>query len=108
MFIGALAGSVVYAALFVLLSAVTTRAIAIGLVYVLIWEGLLGNIIGGVRILPAGHYALGIANAIAPDKALGAGLSLATSLVMAVVVTAGALFLATRRLSGFGISGESA
>ena len=108
LFIGALAGSVVYAALFVLLSAVTTRAIAIGLLYVLIWEGLLGNFIGGVRILSAGHYALGIANGIAPDKALGAGLSLTTSLVMAVVVTAGALWLAIRRLSRFGISGEPA
>jgi len=58
--------------------------------------------------LSIGHYALGVANAISPDEALNAGLSLTTSLVMAVVVTAGALVLATRRLTGFAITGESA
>ena len=105
---GAVAGSVIYSAIFVMMSAVTTRAIAVGLLYVLIWEGLLGNFIGGVRILSVGHYALGIANAIAPDPALGAGLTLATSLILGAIVTVGALALATRRLSGFGISGEPA
>ena len=76
--------------------------------YVLIWEGLLANNIGGARILSAGHYALGIANAIAPDPSLGAGLSLTTSLVMGILVTVVALALAARRLSAFGISGEAA
>jgi ABC-2 type transport system permease protein len=108
LFTGALAGSVIYSAVFVMTSALTARAIAVGLIYVLIWEGLLANFVGGARILSVGHYALGVANAISPDKALNAGLSLATSLVMAVVVTAGALLLATRRLTGFAITGESA
>jgi ABC-2 type transport system permease protein len=108
LFAGALAGSVIYSAVFVMISVVTTRAIAAGLLYVLIWEALLGNFVGGARILSIGHYALGIANAIKPDEALNAGLSLTTSLVMGVVVTAGALWLATRRLSGFAISGEPA
>ena len=58
----------VYSAIFVMASALTSRAIAIGLLYVLIWEGLLSNVIGGVRILSAGHYALGIANGIADEK----------------------------------------
>ena len=106
--IGALAGSVVYSAIFVMASALTSRAIAVGLLYVLIWEGLLSNLIGGVRILSAGHYALGIANAIAPNSNLRAGLSLDTAVIMGVLVTAAALWLATRRLSAFGISGEAA
>ena len=46
-----LAASVVYNALFVLLSVVTSRAIAAGLLYLLVWEGLLGNLVGGVRLL---------------------------------------------------------
>src|SRR5579875_2485907 len=37
LFVGALAGSVIYNAVFVMISATTTRAIAIGLLYVLIW-----------------------------------------------------------------------
>jgi ABC-2 type transport system permease protein len=99
---------VVYSAIFVMASALTSRAIAIGLLYVLIWEGLLSNIIGGVRILSAGHYALGIANGIDQNPNLKAGLSLDTAIVMAVVVTVGALWLGIRRLSSFGISGEAA
>jgi ABC-2 type transport system permease protein len=108
LFVGALAGSVIYNAVFVLASVVTTRAIAVGLLYVLVWEGLLGNLVGGARILSVAHYSLGIANAIYPDKDLGAGLGLTTSLVLGVVVTVGALVFATRRLSAFAIKGEPA
>jgi ABC-2 type transport system permease protein len=108
LFVGALAGSVVYSAVFVMASVLTTRAIAVGLLYVLIWEGLLSNLVGGARILSIAHYCLGIANAIHPDANLGAGLTLATSLILGVIVTVGALVLATRRLSAFAIQGEPA
>ena len=56
LFVGALVGSVVYSAVFVLASVLTTRAIAFGLLYVAIWEGLLSNLVGGVRILSIAHY----------------------------------------------------
>jgi len=108
LFIGALAGSVIYSAVFVMASVLTTRAIAVGLLYVVIWEGLLSNLVGGARILSIAHYCLGIANAIYPDKNLNAGLTLTTSLCLAVVVTVAALILAVRRLSAFAIMGEPA
>jgi ABC-2 type transport system permease protein len=108
LFTGALVGSVIYSAVFVMASVLTTRAIAIGLLYVLIWEGLLGNLVGGARILSVAHYSLGVANAIYPDTNLNAGLSLSTSLVLGIIVTVGALILATRRLSAFAIKGEPA
>jgi ABC-2 type transport system permease protein len=108
LFIGALAGSVIYSAVFVLASVLTTRAIAFGLLYVLIWEGLLGNLVGGARILSIAHYCLGIANAIHPDTNLKAGLTLATSLILGTAVTLGALTLATRRLSTFALQGDPA
>jgi ABC-2 type transport system permease protein len=108
LFVGALAGSVVYSAIFVMASALTSRAVAVGLLYVLIWEGLLSNIIGGVRILSAGHYALGIVNGIDKNSNLRAGLSLDTAVVMAVIVTVAALWLGIRRLSSFGVSGGEA
>jgi ABC-2 type transport system permease protein len=108
LFIGALAGSVIYSAVFLLASVLTTRAIAFGLLYVLIWEGLLSNLVGGARILSIAHYCLGSANAIHPDANRHAGLTLATSLILGVIVTVGALVLATRRLSAFAIQGEPA
>jgi len=106
LFVGALVGSVIYSAVFVLASVLTTRAIAFGLLYVLIWEGLLSNLVGGARILSIAHYCLGIANYIHPDASLQAGLSLGTSAILGAIVTVGALILATRRLSTFAIQGE--
>ena len=108
LFAGALVGSVVYSAVFVLASVVTTRAIAFGLLYVAIWEGLLSNLVGGVRILSIAHYSLGVANAIYPDQDLRAGLNLPTSLILAIVVTVGGLYLATRRLETFALAGDPA
>jgi ABC-2 type transport system permease protein len=107
LFIGALAGSVIYNAVFVMLSVLTTRAIAVGLLYVLIWEVVLGNFVSGARLLSVEHYSLGVANSIAHDPALNAGLTLTTALVMGVIVTVVTLALATRRLSEFSLKGDA-
>ena len=66
------------------------------------------NLVGGVRILSIAHYSLGIANGIHPDQHLNAGLGLGTSTILAVVVTAGGLYLATRRLQRFTLAGDPA
>jgi len=108
---GLLAGSLVacvgYNALFVMLSLLTTRAIAVGLLYLLVWEGLLGNLIGGVRILSVGQYSLSVANAIAGSPALNAHLTIQTALIMAALVTVVTLAAATRRLSSFSVKGDA-
>jgi ABC-2 type transport system permease protein len=107
-FVGALAGSVMYNAIFVMLSAVTTRAIAWGLLYVLIWEGVLGNLVAGARLLSVGQYSLGIANSIAHDPSLNAALHLPTAVILGALVTAAALVVAVRRLASFSLKGEPA
>jgi ABC-2 type transport system permease protein len=107
LFVGALAGSVVYNALFVMLSVLTTRAIAVGLLYVLIWEAVLGNFVSGARVLSVEQYSLGIANSIAHYPALNAGLTLSTAVIMGAIVTAATLALATRRLSEFSLKGDA-
>ena len=106
-FAGALAGSVIYNALFVMVSVLTTRAIAVGLLYLLVWEGLLGNLVSGVRELSIGQYSLGVANSIARDPALNSHLTLATVVVMGALVTAAALALAIRRLGSFSLKGDA-
>jgi ABC-2 type transport system permease protein len=107
LFVGALAGSVIYNALFIMVSAATTRGIAVGLLYVLVWEGLLTNFVSGARILSIGHYALGIGNAIAHDSSLNVGLSLTTAIVMAAVVTVVTLAVAMQRLASFSLRGDA-
>jgi len=104
---GALVASVAYNALFVLLSILTTRAIAVGLLYLLVWEGLLGNLIGGVRVLSIGQYSVSVANAIAKTSALNARLTPQTAIIMAVAVTIVALAIAGRRLSAFALKGDA-
>jgi len=105
---GAIVAAVAYNALFVMLSVLTTRAIAVGLLYLLVWEGLLANLIGGVRVLSVGQYSLGVANSIARTPALNAHLTPATAIVMAVAVTVVSLSVAGRRLSTFALTGEAA
>ncbi len=106
LFVGALAGAVIYNAVFVMVSAATTRAIAVGLLYVLIWEALLANFVSGARLLSVSHYSLGIANGIAHDSSLNAGLSVPTSIAMGAIVTVIALGLAVNLLSTFTLKGE--
>src|SRR5579875_2393432 len=108
LFVGALAGAVIYNAIFIMVSAATTRAIAVGLLYVLIWEALLSNFVSGARLLSVSHYSLGIANGIAHDVALGAGLTVLTSVVMGAVVTVAALVVAVNLLSSFTLKGDPA
>ena len=108
LFVGALACSVIYNAVFVMISAATTRAIAVGLLYVLVWEVLLSNFVSGVKLLSVSHYGLGIANGLASDPVLEAGLGVLTSVVMGAIVTVVALALAMNLLSSFTLKGEPA
>ena len=108
LFVGALACSVIYNAVFVMISAATTRAIAVGLLYVLVWEVLLSNFVSGVKLLSVSHYGLGIANGLASDPVLEAGLGVLTSVVMGAIVTVAALALAMNLLSSFTLKGEPA
>jgi ABC-2 type transport system permease protein len=108
LFIGAVVGALIYNAVFVMVSVATTRAIAVGLLYVLVWESLLSNFVSGARLLSISHYALGVANGIVNDSGLNAGLTVGTSVVMGVIVTVLALVLAVNLLRGFTLKGDPA
>ncbi len=107
LFLGAVVGAVIYNALFVMISVLTTRAIAVGLLYLLVWESLLSNVVSGVRVLSVSQYSLGIANSVARDANLNAHLGLATAAIMGALVTVAALVLAIRRLSAFSLKGDA-
>lgn len=103
-------GSVLYCAVFVALSLVTSRALVFGLTYVLIWEGLLAGLFAGTRTFSIRQITLAFADAIggltkpSPDT----HLDLTTAMVVTAVVLIGATLLAVRRLGSFEISGEAA
>jgi ABC-2 type transport system permease protein len=102
--VGTAIGATVYATVFFALSLVTGRALAIGLVYVLVWEGILAGLLEGIRALSIRQYTLAITAAIShpgvtdPDR-----LDVRTAFALAAVATALAAIIAVRRLSSFEI-----
>ncbi|MGB6458112.1 MAG: ABC transporter permease [Streptosporangiaceae bacterium] len=108
--IGALAGSVIYNAIFLMLTAILSpgAALAVGLLYILLWEGLLASLVPGVGLLSAEHYSLAIANSVAHNGALHANLTLGTGTGMGIAITALCLVLATMSLAGFNVKGDVA
>ncbi|WBB79280.1 ABC transporter permease subunit [Micromonospora sp. WMMD882] len=100
-------GALAYSALFVALSLVTRRPVLLGLVYVLVWEGLLGNFVSGTKVLSIQQYVLAFADRIAPTSLLTTDVSLTVSVVMTVLVTVGFTVLAVDRLRSFSVAGET-
>jgi len=100
--VGVATGAVLYVAVFVALSLVTGRALIGGLLYILIWEGLLANLFAGIKVLSIRQYVLGISDAAGVGgritaEALPAGSAFGLGLVVATVAVAVAL----RRLQAF-------
>ena len=108
LFIGAVAAAVLYCALFVWLSTATSRALIAGLGYVVIWEGVLANLVGGARILSVSHYGLAVASSVAPGHALRPGVGLVTACVLGAGIIAVTLAVAVRQLGSFSLRGETA
>jgi ABC-2 type transport system permease protein len=102
-------GSLVYCALFVMLSVATSRSLIAGLAYVFIWEGVINGLFAGTRLLSVRHYTLGVADAFIdlPANVFEAKLTSVTALVMMVVVAGGSTWYAVRRLERFEIGETS-
>lgn len=96
-------GSVVYVAAFVALGLVTSRALIVGLLYVLVWEGALAGSFPGIRFLSVRQYTLGIADALAGGGTTADALDPAVAVLLSVVVVLVALGVAVRRLETFQI-----
>jgi ABC-2 type transport system permease protein len=97
--VSALVGVALYAAAFVWLGLVTTQAIGVGLLYIVLWEGFFSGFVSGVRLLSIRHYAIALMHGLDPRRfAVGSHLSLTVAIVMATVVTGGFLFASVRRL----------
>jgi ABC-2 type transport system permease protein len=100
-------GAVAYSALFLLLSLLTRRPVLLGLVYILVWEGLLGRFVSGTRVLSIEQYVITIADKIAPTDMLPGKVSLTVAVVMSVIFAIGGTLYAIRRLGSFSMAGET-
>ena len=103
--VGTAVGATVYATVFFALSLVTGRALAIGLIYILVWEGVLAGLLEGTRVLSIRQYTLAISAAITNPGVTDPNLlDAGTAIVLAIVAVAVATAIAIRRLSVFEIS----
>jgi ABC-2 type transport system permease protein len=100
-FAGALVGSVLYACLFVLISASLRQPIAYALGYVALWEQVIVRVLSGAKWLSIESWSTGIANSIANDKDLNATLTLTPSLILSAIALVALTVYATDRLSAF-------
>jgi ABC-2 type transport system permease protein len=98
-------GSICYISVFLTLSLFTRRALLIGLVYVLVWEGALSALLPGIANLSIRQYSLGVASAFWHMKPEEARLSPSTALPLVVVVVVVAVVVATWRLMRFELPG---
>jgi ABC-2 type transport system permease protein len=100
-------GACAYSALFLLLSLLTRRPVLLGLVYILVWEGLLGRFVSGTRVLSIEQYVITIADKIAPTDLLAGKVSLPVAITMSVIVSVGCTVAAIDRLRSFSMAGET-
>ena len=97
-----------YCALFVLLAILTRHAVVVGLIYVLIWESLVGSFVPGAQVLSIQQWALAITEKVVGSSAgtlgvssavsFGTGVALLTVVVVACTWQAGSR-LRTLRLT---------
>lgn len=100
-------GALAYCALFLALSLVTRRPVLLGLVYVLIWEGLLGNFVSGTKVLSIQQYVIALADRFAPTELLATDVSVPVAAVMSTLIAVGFTALAVDRLRSFSVAGET-
>jgi ABC-2 type transport system permease protein len=104
LFVGAVVAGTTYSALFLAISAVTRHAVIASLMFVLIWESLLGNLFTGVAWLSIGQWGLRVGHELSaqlPDPA-----NLTWAILASLVVTAVGVWFAGDRLRSFSLRGE--
>lgn len=101
-------GALEYTAAFLALSLVTSRALVIGLAYVVVWEGVVAGLFAGTRVLSIRQHALAVADALGGESAAAAELGVAVAVAVGVIVVVLAAALAVRRLERVELRGETA
>jgi ABC-2 type transport system permease protein len=99
-----LIGSYVYAAIFLVLSSITTRGLIIGLAYALIWEGIVAGLLPGSQVFSVREYLNGIVQTLTPE-AVGDSLVEAGGFLYAAVALGLTLALGSVRLARYEVRG---
>lgn len=99
--IGMTVGIALYSAVFLWAGLVTSHPLALGLLYVFVWEGLFATFVNGIKYLSIRQYTLGIVKVIDAGRFADADqdvIGSAPAIVGTAVVFVGFTLLALRRL----------
>ena len=97
--VSALVGVALYSSAFVWLGLVSTQAIGIGLLYIVLWEGFFSGFVSGVRLLSIRHYAIAVMHGLDERRfAASDHLGLTAAIIVSSVVFGGFLLSSVRRL----------
>jgi ABC-2 type transport system permease protein len=107
LFVGAVIGSLAYCSLFVMMSVLTRRPVLVGLAYVVLWEGVLGNILTGTQKLSIQQYVQAIVDWLAPTELLHGNVAVPLSCVMAGLFIVASSAYAVQRLRTLSVAGET-
>lgn len=102
--IAAIVGVALYSSAFTWLGLVTSQAIGVGLLYVVLWEGLFSGYVAGVRLLSIRHYSIALMNGLDTRRFAGAAeMGFGAAVGVSVVVFGVFLWLTVRRLRGLDV-----
>jgi ABC-2 type transport system permease protein len=93
--------AIAYTAIFFMLAILTRSAVIVGLIYALLWEGVLGGYVPGIRVLSVRQWALASAEHILdgqPDLAVNSEVGLTAAVIMLALTTVIAAVIGVRKL----------
>jgi ABC-2 type transport system permease protein len=94
-----LIGVALYASVFVWLGLAAPQAIGVGLLYIVLWEGLLSGFVSGVRMLSIRHHAIALMHGIDARRFAGPDhVAPELAAALSVLVFGGFIWLAARHL----------
>lgn len=105
--LGAAFGALAYSALFLALSVMTKRPVAVGLVYIMLWENVLVGFVDGARVFSVREHATTLADAVGNSDLLTSSVPMGTAIVMSVLFIVAGTVAATQRLRSFALAGEA-
>jgi ABC-2 type transport system permease protein len=99
---GASAGAAAYCAIFLVLGLTTRRALVIGLLYVIAFEGIMSRSLAGLKSLSVREFTVSISQAVSRGAVVaGATVPMSTVYTVGGIVLAGAMLMAFRRLGRY-------
>jgi ABC-2 type transport system permease protein len=109
--VGALVAGIAYCALFLALAVITRHAVVMGLLYALIWESLIGNLVPGAQALSIQQWAMAITEKVvgtsrSAELGIDPAVGLGAAIPLLLVVTVGFTWYAGSRLRSLRLSSD--